>query len=204
MIRWETVRHQVAIAGRVSDAQINRALRGVLIRITAGPAEFMNELQIRALQYGENWATMLERPDQTVTAGDGHFHFMDLPNGQYTLNASLPGTGSRYGTAASQATVSRSAAGRIVMAVSDTVLPVTAIKGRVTGSGGAAVVMAKIRVQGSDEQTFSDAQGRYLLTALEAGSRTVLVTAQGYQPSNRNITLSNPGSVQTADFALSP
>jgi hypothetical protein len=202
MISVETVRHQVAIAGRVSDAQRNVALGGAFVKITAGPAEFMNWLAAHALQYGEAWATLTKRPDQVLTAADGHFHFMDLPNGQYTLTASLPGAGTRYGSAQVQASVSRNAQARIAMAVSDMALPPTAVRGRVTGPGNANVVMAKVRVQGSGEQTFSDGQGRYLLAGVETGSRTVLVTAQGFRPLSRPVNLTAAGAVQTLDFAL--
>jgi hypothetical protein len=204
MIHWETVRHQVAIAGRVVDAQLSQPLRGVLVRITSGPVEFMSGLQLRALQYGEDWVGMIERPDRTMSAGDGHFHFIDLPNGHYTLLASLPGTGSRYGTVQAQPTVSRGAGGNIVRVTVDMILPITTIKGKVTGSGGSPLSMAKIRVLGSGEQTFSDVQGRYLLPGIEAGSRDITVSAQGYQTNTRQITLGAPGSVQTADVALTP
>ena len=202
MTQWETVRHQVAIAGQVSDAQGNVPLGGARVRITSGPAVFTNWLAVHALQYGEAWATLPKRPDQVLTAADGHFHFMDLPNGQYTLTVSLPGAGTRYGSAQVQATVSRNAQGKITMAASDIALPPTTIKGRVNGPGNANVAMAKIRVQGSGEQTFSDGQGRYLLTGLETGSRTVLVTAQGFRPLSRPVTLTAAGAVQTLDFAL--
>lgn len=202
MIPVDTVRHQVAIAGQVTDSQQNRALGGAQVRISAGPAEFMNWLAVRAIQYGAAWETLRDRPDQVFTAGDGHFHFMDLPNGQYTLTVSLPGAGTSYGSAQAQATVSRNAQGKITMAVSDIALPPTAIKGKVTGPGNVNVVMAKVRLQGSGEQTFSDGQGRYLLAGLETGNRTVLVSAQGFRSLSRPVTLNNAGAVQTLDFAL--
>ena len=145
---------------------------------------------------------LTERPDQTLTATDGHFHFMDLPNGQYTLVASMPDSGSRYGTAQTQLSVSRNASGHIVMAVADIALPPTTIKGKVTGPGSTNVMMAKIQVQGSGEQTFSDSQGRYLLTGIETGNRTILVSAQGLQSNSRPVTLGSAGLVQTVDFNL--
>jgi carboxypeptidase family protein len=202
MTLWETVRHQAAITGRVTDAQLIRPLGGARVRISAGPAAFMNWLAIHALQYEDTWATLTERPDQKKTAADGHFHFMDLPNGQYTLVASLPDTGNRYGTAQVQASVSRDANGHIAMAISDIALSPTTIKGKVTGPSAANIMMAKVQIQGSGEQTFSDSQGRYLLTGLETGARTVLVSAQGFQSSSRAVTLGSAGLVQTVDFTL--
>lgn len=34
---------------------------------------------------------MTERPDRTTTGADGHFHFMDLPNGDYEIRVTAPG-----------------------------------------------------------------------------------------------------------------
>ena len=39
---------------------------------------------------------VLKRPDQTMTATDGSFFFIDLAEGPYKLSVSLPGAGSRY------------------------------------------------------------------------------------------------------------
>ncbi len=202
MIQWEEVRHQVAIAGRVTDAQSKRALSGALIQITTAPAEFTNWLSIRALQYGSSWVTMPERPDRILTAADGHFHFLDLPNGQYKLTISLPDTGTRYGVAQVQAAVARNAQGKISMATADIALPPTTIKGKITGPGAATIAMARIYIQGSNEQTLSDDQGQYLLTGVETGKRTLLVSAQGFQSSSQTVTLGAAGAVQTLDFAL--
>ena len=202
MIQSETVRHQVAIAGRVTDAQSTRALGGALVRITAAPTEFTTWLNVHALQYGTKWATLLERPDQAVTAADGHFHFMDLPDGQYTLTAWLPGSGSRYGAAPVQATVARTAQGKITLAVSDLALPPTTLKGNISGPSAVKVVMAQVRVNGSGERTYTNSQGQYLLAGLEVGNRTVSVTAQGFQPVTQTVTLGTAGGERTLNFSL--
>ena len=199
-----TVRHQAAIAGRVTDTQTGRGLGAALVRITAAPAEFMAWLNLHALQYGAMWTTRLDRLDQTVTAADGHFHFVDLPNGQYTLTASLPGLGSRYGAQQAQATVARTAEGKIVMAVADLALSPTTLMGKVTGPNGATVVMAQVRVNGSGERTYSNGQGRYLLTGLEVGNRKVSVSAQGFQPVTQAMTLGAAGDERTLNFSLVP
>lgn len=198
-----TVRHQVAIAGRVTEAQTNRGLGAVLVRITAAPAEFTAWLSLHALQYGATWASRLERPDQAVTAGDGHFHFVDLPDGQYTLTASLPGAGSRYGVVPGQAIVTRTAQGKIIMAVCDLALPPTTLKGRVAGPT-TGVVMAQVRVNGSGERTYTNGQGQYLLAGLEVGHRAISVTAQGFQPATQIVTLNPAGSERTLNFSLVP
>jgi hypothetical protein len=164
----------------------------------------MSWLKIRARQYGGRWAAMVERPDRTQTAADGHFHFLDLPDGAYTLIVSLPGFGSRYGTAQAQASVARDAQGKIAMAGVEITLPPTTIAGQITGKDSAAVVMARVQVKGSGESAFSDGQGHYLLAGLEVGSRTLLVSAQGYQPVSQTVAISQAGATQTLNLALVP
>ena len=200
MAQWlqvEATRHQVAIAGQVTDKQTGRAIEGSRVTITAGPAAYTHWLDLRLL------ADPSERPDVTRTAADGHFHYLDLPDGQYTLVASLPGTGSRYGTAPAQVTITRDAEGNIARAAADLSLPPTTIKGQVADSvSGEAVVMAQLRVKASGEQAFANAQGHYLLAGVEAGSRTLLVSAKGYQPASQTVTLDAAGAERTVNFTL--
>jgi hypothetical protein len=177
---WGTVRHQVGIAGRITDKSKDKPLSGarVTIRSDAGTA-------------------------MTVTTPpDGRYHALDLPDGAYTISASLPGTGSRYGTAQTTATVSRMPQGRIVMATADLSLPPTTVQGNVTTAGGASVFMAEVRIQGSGERTFSDQDGGYTLSGVEAGSRTLLVSAQGFKPASRTVQLDQAGAVVKADVTL--
>jgi Carboxypeptidase regulatory-like domain len=204
VVTWEIVRHRVAIAGRVTDAQTGRTIGGAQVRITTAPAAFTAWLAMRAIQGGARWVAMVERPDQTRTAADGHFHFLDLPAGQYTLTASLPGLGSRYGTAEKQAMVSRDAQGNITMAAADIALPPTTLKGEITDQDGDRVALVEVRLKGSGERAFSDAQGRYMLAGLEAGQHTVLVSAQGYRPASRTVLISPAGTVQTLNAVLVP
>jgi hypothetical protein len=207
MAQWEEVRHQVAIAGRVTDAQTSQAIGRARVSITDGPLAFNNWLANHARQYGDRWETMMWRPDRIRTAADGHFHFMDLPDGQYTLTGSLPGSGTRYGTTQQVATVYRDAHGNITMAVADMTLPPTTLKGRIARQDNDPVVMAEVRVKGSGERVFSDGEGRYLLAGLEASDereRTLLVTAQGYQQASQNVLLDQAGAEKTVDFVLVP
>lgn len=94
MANWETVRHQVAISGSVTDAVSGRPLPGARITVTLPKGEIA-----------------------CAAAHDGHFHVMDLANGTYGLEASMPKGG--YGTATRQVTVSRNPEGRVLMAVAD-------------------------------------------------------------------------------------
>jgi hypothetical protein len=59
-----------------------------------------------------------------------------------------------------------------------------------------------VQIQGSGEQVFSDAAGRYLLAGLETGARTVVVSAQGYKANNRIVQLNQIGAEQQLNIAL--
>jgi|SRR5262245_1317126 len=208
-LKIEPSSRRVAIAGRVTDAQTGRALGGVQVAITAGPPAFTSRLPLQAAQHGSRWDTMATRADRTRTSADGYFHFMDLPTGRYTLTASMPGAGSRYGSANVEATLSRSGAGRdpekIAAAVADIALSPTTLKGRITASDAKQpLLLAEVSIQGSGERAFSDAQGNYLLTALEVGTRTVAISARGYQAVSSTVELRSPGDAQRLDVALLP
>jgi hypothetical protein len=204
MIAWETVRHQVAIAGRVTDHQTGQRVAGARVEIAACPAAFTAWLATYARQHGAGWAALAERPDRATSEADGHFHFMDLPDGQYTLVVSLAEAGSRYGTAQAQATVSRTPQGRIILAAADVTLPPTTLKGQVTGQGAGALVMAEVQVLGSGERAFTDALGNYALSGIETGGRKIGVTARGFKSTTQTVTVSPAGAEVTQNFALVP
>ncbi|HSB70750.1 MAG TPA: carboxypeptidase-like regulatory domain-containing protein [Candidatus Methylomirabilis sp.] len=204
MSEWVVVRHMVAVAGRVLDAQSGKPVGGARVKITAGPSAFTTWLATSARQHETRWAVMEERPDQTRSRGDGHFHFMDLPDGAYTLTATVPESGSRFGEAGGTATVSRNAEGHISPGRVEIHLPPTTVKGLITGQDDAPVVMAEVRMTASGERVFTDGQGRYLLTRLEAGARRVEVTARGYQQASRTAGLNEAGAVLILDVSLVP
>lgn len=204
MSGWVIVRHVVALAGRVIDHQTGRPIHSAKVRITAAPQVFTNWIESLAKLYGVRWAGMEERPDQTRTAPDGHFHFMDLPDGNYTLTTTLPEAGTRFGTASATTTVTRDSAGHIILAATEIRLPPTTVSGLITGQNNSPVIMAKVLVRGSGEQVFSDTAGYYLLTGLEAGERTVEVTARGFQAASRLAVLDQAGAVVILNVALAP
>ena len=201
---WEIVRHQVAIAGAVTNAQTGKVIAGARVRITDAPAPFKEEMAARAILFGTGWETLAERPDQAPTSPEGLFYFLDLPDGQYTLTASLPESGSRFGRAQVQAKVSRGGQGRIIMAQADLALPATTIRGQITGTANTPVPLARVQVRGSVEAVFSNGQGCYLLAGVEKGTRTVLVSAQGYRPAQKTVSLSEAGKEENLDFSLNP
>ena len=203
MIILEKTRRQVAIAGTISDGQTGAAIRGARVAIVAGPATFTDALALRALSFGAAWATREQRPDRTRTAGDGHFHFLDLPAGDYTLETSLPERGSRYGTTRTDITVSHDTSGKIAMATADMSLSPTTLEGRISKkTTGDAIALAIARIQGGDEHTFSDSKGRYRLVGIETGPRTLVVSARGYAPIKRTVTLAAAGTVVEESFSL--
>jgi Carboxypeptidase regulatory-like domain len=199
-MKLKPIRHQVALAGQVSDAQTGRVIPGARVELTPLSGPFKTRLALQALQYGERWQAMTERADRTHTANDGSFHFLDLPDGRYTLTVSLLGAGTRYGLAQSTVAVSRQGE-RIQRATADIALPPTTLKGQIKNAEGAPVIMAKVQVAGSGESTFSDSQGNYLLTGLQSGQRMVTVTAQGYELISQGTPLSQ-AEVKTLDFTL--
>jgi len=98
----EQTKNRVAITGQIKDAETKLAIPGALVEISQMPEEFKNWLDLQALQYGKSWEKRLKRPDRTITATDGCFYFLDLPDGGYKLTVSLPSAGTRYGVANSE------------------------------------------------------------------------------------------------------
>jgi len=221
-----SIRYQVAIAGQVTDAPTDQPIAGAEVIIKDAPPAFTSWLPIKRKQYGERWETMSRRPDRVRTAPDGCFYFVDLPAGTYTLTASLPGSGTRYGTAEEKTVTVPPNAKKVTvlndgktnrLAKTDTDnndnantnanldvklrLPPTTLKGKITNSEDEPVVMAKVRVLGSGEYAFTNAEGKYCLTGLEAGKRTVDVFFQGERKSFESVSL-KAGLVESLNFTL--
>lgn len=195
------IRHQASISGVVVNAKTLVPIESALIQIAAAPAEFTSWLALKGLQFGARWDAMMNRPDRTISSNQGIFYFLDLPSGAYTLSASLPSAGTRYGSAQAIFNVSRDAQGNVTLSTSTIPLPVTTLTGTVS-SANKPIVMAEVRVQGSSETIRSDQQGKYLFTGLETGNLPVKVLAQGFKPLVQSVNLGPAGTSQNLDFVL--
>jgi hypothetical protein len=205
---FETIRHQVTIAGRVKDRVTGKPVEDALIEIVGGPPAYLAMIDTQTSIYGAAWATMAKRPDRTVTRPDGHFHFMDFPDGTYTLTASCKRLGKRYGTAGRDVTVSRTPQGNVNLVSSDILLPPSTVKGRILRQGASTpVIMAEIRVSGSLEYSYSDENGEYILAGIEASAarpRSVTVSAVGFQDRTLDVLLPAAGDEVVLNIQIAP
>lgn len=190
MVQSQVIRHQVAIAGQITNAQTKKAIAKVEVNITKAPQAFTDWLKLKSLQHGDR------SPYLTRTAFDGYFNFWNLPEGEYTLTASLPNASRRYGTAMITVTVPSNVKGKIIMTAADMELPTTVLKGNISNQNGEPVVMAEVRVKGNTENTFSNDKGQYSLIGLQSSEikRIVIVSAQGYQPTSKSVVISHPST----------
>lgn len=181
-ITWEPViRHQVAIAGRVINAKTQVAIASAQITLIEIPEKLRTILQLKALQYGQAWEQMPQRPDRTYSRKDGYYFFRDLPEGNYKLEAVLPNKGTRYGSVNQRVTLETDHANRAVIHV-DLLLPTTGLQGKITAPENEKF-MAKVQIQGQGDYALTNADGEYLLTGVEAGQKevTLMISASGYE-----------------------
>jgi hypothetical protein len=195
---WEESRLRVAVAGRVADEATGRPVGGARVETVEFPAAFRDALALAARAHGAGWDDLPLRPDRVLTAADGTFFLTGLPDGRYVLRASVPAEGSRRGVARATVRVTDGRAGGPARFA----LPRTTVQGRVTAAGGEPVPMAGVRLRGSGERAFTDADGRFVLAGVEAGERTLEVLARGHAPAVHAASLPLPGWTATADVPL--
>jgi hypothetical protein len=89
------------------------------------------------------------------------------------------------------------------LATVNPVVQPTTIRGRITNQQGDPLVMASVQLQGSGERVYTDAQGDYRLVAVEAGARTVNVSASGFQTASQDVSVLEAGGEVVLDVSMS-
>lgn len=204
--------HQVAIAGKVYDPETSLGVAGAAVTITTMPATFTKWLSLRALSFQERWDKLTERPDRTVTASDGFFRFIDLPDGDYTVTISAKEGPRRFGDATHSFTVARDADGAINASIALIALPPTGVRGTIveslTNDDGTTtttpISMACVEVGGTRERTYTGSTGEFYLTDLEPGARALTIQASGYQTTTASITIVMGNITEMGSFVIIP
>jgi hypothetical protein len=199
-----TVRHQLVLAGHVVDGELGAPLAGARVRLVAMPATFEQWVARHAVAYGAAWDDLDERPDRTRTDARGRFMFLDLPSGSYELAASLPSGGSRYGTRTTTAQVVRDELGDAELTMLELALPATCVAGIVMDGQSKPLMLATVVIADGSASTLTDAQGRYVLRAVETGQRSILARAPGSKQGTAVVDLTDAGATKKLDFALDP
>ena len=209
MLEMRISNQQIAIAGRVIQGETEQIISGAMVEIIEMPEKLKTILSLKMLQYGSQWEKMNDRPDRKITTSNGYFHFINLPPGDYILEASLPTSGTRYNTVKKTVKVSSSVNGNLATTMTNLVIVPTGIKGKITDTDepNKTIINAKVQIQGSQEITFSDRQGNYQLLGLESsklGQRTAnfIVSATGYQQVSQSLVIKQGEVVSNQNFSL--
>ncbi|APR86349.1 Hypothetical protein A7982_11698 [Minicystis rosea] len=190
--------HRLSIAGKVIDAVTSRPIALALVVIEAAPPAFHPRLNAKG-----------ERTDQTTTAEDGCFRFTDLPDGTYEIAVSIPGGGRFYGATRHDFIVpgdlvTTSPDGGAALDIPLVAMPPTGVRGQILGAESAPLPMARVRVQGSGEKAYGDAEGRFFLTGVEPGLRRLEISAPGYEPARTTVTVTEGALTPMSPLELVP
>lgn len=207
MAAREEIRRQVTIVGRVTVAETGQPCAGAVVVVTGGPPAYATAIAARAAAYGNSPRAGFV---SARTAVDGHFHFLDLPDGTYTLSATVPGAAGRSAEVTAEATVVRGPDGAVALEPVELELPVTVLRGRVievdvlygARVGKEAGLIARWRLGETAVDAVDDVGGR---RAVPIG--TIVRAAPGLVvlDGDRAATLGGDGYFQAAfDAALNP
>lgn len=160
--------HRASIAAKIEDAVTGRPVGGASARITTSPPAF------------ERWLDAHPNKEPVArAAADGIVGFIDLPNGDYTVALSAPG----YGVVTRTFNVANAAAegASAVVSIEAISLPPSGVRGAIRASDTSAPLpLARVRVMDSGEIAHCDAAGNFYVGALQAGTRRLTLSAQGY------------------------
>jgi CarboxypepD_reg-like domain len=209
MLEMSIVSQQIAIAGRVLEGEMSKAISGAIVEIIEMPEKFRAILSLKALQYGLQWEKMSNRYDRKITTSDGSFHFTNLPPGEYVLEVSFAISATWYSKVQKKVQVSSAINNKIPTTMTDIVLLPTGIKGTITDVDDPKKVIdnAKVQIQGSRESTVSDQKGNYRLLGLESSksgelAATLIVSAMGYQEVSKSIVIKRGEVIAEQNFSL--
>jgi len=179
-------KRRVAVAGKVLDAVSARPIGDAAAVITSGPA------------------ALPARTDRAVTAADGCFCFLDLPDGAYTV--SVAGPPGRYYRASEQSfIVQRDAGGNIAVTITPIALSPTGVRGKVQGQGAPAPLsLARVRVEGGDDLGHCDAAGLFYIAGVQPGARRLSVSASGYHRGTVPVEITAGAIVDVGVITLQP
>ncbi len=171
MADQSSIRHWVALAGRIIDQQSKQPIAGATVTLSEGPPAFQSAVAIRQQELA--WVQSKERLNQTISRDGGLFHFLDLPaGGPYKLTVTVPHQLARYGTqphpdVIDVAPMPAAVGNRVVYPWVEVALVSTGVTGQVTTMiGGAPAPVVRARVSIQDAQTVTDANGAFALYGL--------------------------------------
>ncbi len=194
---------QVAIAGKVLLAETDQPLSGAKVEIIEMPEKFQRILQLKAIQFGEQWEAFPERIDRKFTRADGSFYFTDLPFGNYVVQASVVNGGTSYQPVIQAFEVKQKQDSTDLETVTGTlkILP-TGLKGQISAKGE-AIAYAKIRAVEGNAETLSDADGNFRFVGLPATTKQTVfqISSADHAPQRRSVMLQQ-GVMATIDFVL--
>ena len=194
---------QVAIAGKVLLAETDQPLSGVKVEIVEMPEKFQRILQLKAMQFGDAWATLPRRIDRKFTHADGSFYFTDLPIGKYVVQASVVSGGTSYQSVTQSFEVKQKQDSTDLETATGTlkILP-TGLKGQISANGK-AIAYAKIRAVEGNAETLSDADGNFRFVGLPATSQPTVfqISSADHSPQRRSVMLQQ-GVMTTIDLVL--
>jgi hypothetical protein len=189
----EEIRHTVVIAGTVTNAINGQRLSDAVVELLGSNLHIQTGVDGSFYLIGDQLTEPVKLPTWLSKIQDGFFYFMDLPPGEYTLKVSAPNLGSRYEPSKEQKVT-------VPNLQLNVQLSPTQLVGQVKGSDNVNTIPnALVQLRGSETQTFTDKEGKYLLSGIQAGTPTVQVSEQGVVKYTQKVKLI-AGEIITANF----